>query len=105
MCQPAQQLRCEWWCESLSFSLISLAVPLFGGVRIASHAAMHTYSAHRERPPLLCSKVLGPNHGDVAQTVNNLAIVLTATKNEAEAEELYRRCVSTIKVGLPPCRA
>ncbi len=45
-------------------------------------------------------KQLGPNHPDVAQSLNNLAELLRAQGNYAEAEPLYRRALEIFEKSL-----
>jgi len=45
---------------------------------------------------------LGPRHPDLANTLNNLAIVAERTGNSSEAETFYRRAVAITAAALPP---
>ncbi len=45
---------------------------------------------------------LGPLHPDLANTLNNLAIVAESTGRESEAETLYRRAAAIAAAALPP---
>ena len=45
---------------------------------------------------------LGPGHSDLANTLNNLAIVAERTGRAAEAETLYRRAATVAAAALPP---
>jgi tetratricopeptide repeat protein/DUF2914 family protein len=47
-------------------------------------------------------KELGPGHPDLANTLNNLAIIAEKTGRAAEAETLYRRSASIAAAALPP---
>ena len=43
---------------------------------------------------LRLSKALGASHPDVAQTLNNLALVYADQSKHGEAEELYKRALA-----------
>src|SRR5712671_8019853 len=45
---------------------------------------------------------LGPLHPDLANTLNNLAIVAERTGRPSEAETLYRRAAAIAAAALPP---
>lgn len=45
---------------------------------------------------------LGPGHSELANTLNNLAIVAEKTGRAAEAETLYRRAATVAAAALPP---
>jgi len=47
-------------------------------------------------------KLLGPEHPDVAVTLNNLATVCRSQDRLEEAKGLYRRCLSIFKKALDP---
>jgi tetratricopeptide (TPR) repeat protein len=47
-------------------------------------------------------KVLGPNHPDVAQSLNNLASLLYTKGDYAGAEPLYRRALAIDEKALGP---
>jgi hypothetical protein len=47
-------------------------------------------------------KLLGPEHPDVAVTLNNLATLCRSQDRREEAEGLYRRCLSIFKKALDP---
>ena len=47
-------------------------------------------------------KVLGPEHPDVAMTLNNLAVLCKANENYAEAEALYARSLAIFEQALGP---
>jgi tetratricopeptide repeat protein/DUF2914 family protein len=47
-------------------------------------------------------KELGPNHPDLAKTLNNLAILAEKTGRTTEAEPLYRRAATIAAAALPP---
>src|SRR5262249_14718706 len=47
-------------------------------------------------------KTLGPNHPDVAQTLNNLANVYQSESKHARAEDLYRRAIAICEKALGP---
>ncbi len=50
----------------------------------------------------LQEKELGPHHPDLANTLNNLAIVAERAGRPAEAETLYRRAASIAAAAFPP---
>ena len=50
----------------------------------------------------LQEKELGPHHPDLANTLNNLAIVAERTGRPAEAETLYRRAAAIAAAAFPP---
>ena len=50
----------------------------------------------------LQEKELGPHHPDLANTLNNLAIVAERTGRPAEAERLYRRAAAIAAAAFPP---
>ena len=45
---------------------------------------------------------LGPLHPDLANTLNNLAVVCEITKKPADAERFFRRAWEIAKAALPP---
>ncbi len=47
-------------------------------------------------------KALGPEHPDVAQSLNNLAELYRAQGNYAEAEPLYQRSLTIKEMALGP---
>jgi hypothetical protein len=47
-------------------------------------------------------KLLGPEHPDVAVTLNNLATLYRSQDRLEEAKGLYRRCLSIFKKALDP---
>ena len=47
-------------------------------------------------------KLLGPEHPDVAITLNNLAILCRSQGKLEEAERLYSRCLSIFRKVLEP---
>ncbi len=47
-------------------------------------------------------EVLGPEHPDVAQSLNNLALLYQVQGNYAEAEPLYRRSLAIYEKVLGP---
>ena len=47
-------------------------------------------------------KALGPNHPDVAKSLNNLALLLQAQGNYRDAEPLYRRALAIDEKALDP---
>jgi hypothetical protein len=49
----------------------------------------------------LQERTLGPRHADLAETLNNLAIVAERQGNTAEAERCYRRAADIAAVALP----
>lgn len=42
-------------------------------------------------------RALGPNHPDVAQSLNNLGILYANQRKHAEAEPLYKRALEILK--------
>ena len=47
-------------------------------------------------------KLLGPDHPEVATTLNNLALLRKSQDRPAEAEALYRRALSIFERALDP---
>ena len=53
-----------------------------------------------DRALALKEKLLGPDHPDVAMTLNNLAVLRRAQGEHAEAAALYRRALSAFERAL-----
>jgi len=47
-------------------------------------------------------KAYGPDHPDVAQALNNLAVLYTRQGRNADAERLFKRSVATFEKTLGP---
>ncbi len=47
-------------------------------------------------------KALGPDHSDVATSLNNLAVLYDAQGRYAEAEPLYKRALAILEKALGP---